>query len=87
MRLQVTGVETLEVVVPVGYRRKRKVIDPAALDKLRGRTFTTEEIKNLFGYARTTALVDTQLARHIEQVDEGKRNLPATNAGARWRVI
>ncbi len=84
MRLQVTGVETLEVVVPRGYRTRKKVIDQAALDRLRGRTFTTEEIKNLFGYARTTALADTQLIRHIEQVDEGT---PATNAGARWRVI
>jgi len=84
MRLQVTGVETLEVVVPRGYNTKKKVIDQAALDKLRGRTFTTEEIKNLFGYATTTALADTQLRHYIEQVDE---DTPATNAGARWRVI
>ncbi len=87
MRLQVTGVESLEVVVPRGYRTKKKVIDPAALDKLRGRDFTTQEVKDLFGYARTTALADTQLRHHIEQVDEGKRTLPATNTGARWRVI
>ncbi|KKN16225.1 hypothetical protein LCGC14_0978180 [marine sediment metagenome] len=86
MRLQVTGVETLEVVVPPGYRKKRKVIDPADLDKLRGRTFTTQEIKDVFGYAKTTALADTQLRDHIEQVED-RRKLPATNAGARWRVI
>ncbi len=87
MRLLVTGVETLEVVVPRGYRTRKKVIDQAALDKLRGRTFTTEELKDLFGYAKTTALCDTQLGRYIEQVDEGKRKPPATNAGARWRVL
>jgi hypothetical protein len=86
MRLRITGVETLEVVVPVGYRRKRKVIDPETLDRMRGRIFTTADLKSLFGYARNTALADTQLARHIEMVDD-KKQVSITASRVRWRVI
>ena len=87
MRLKVTGVETLEVVVPRGFSSKRKVIDPAALDRLRGQTLTSDELRIAFGYAKTTALQDTQLADHIERVDAGKRDPGSHSHRARWRVI
>jgi len=86
MRLEVRGVETIEITDPARLIRRRKHIDLEVLGKLRGQTLTAEELKGRFGYARTTALADTQLARHIELVDD-KRRVSITASRARWRVL
>jgi len=86
MRLEVTGVETIEITDPGRLIRRRKTLDPEVLREMRGQVLTAHELKGLFGYATTTALIDTQLKRHIEAVVTPKRS---TNrrAGVRWRVV
>lgn len=86
MKLKVTGVETIVITDPARLIRHRKHLDPAILQELRGQVLTTDELKGHFGYARTTALADTQLARHIELVDD-KRRVSITASRARWRVL
>lgn len=81
-----TGVETITITDPARLIRHRKQIDPAVLRELKGQVLTADELKGHFGYARTTALSDTQLKRHVEAVVTPKRS---TNrrAGVRWRVL
>lgn len=79
MRLKVTGIETIEITDPGRLIRRRKEIDPQILRELKGQVLTADELKGHFGYARTTALSDTQLKRHVEAV--------IVHRHTRWRVL
>ncbi|MBA7658983.1 hypothetical protein ES703_66946 [subsurface metagenome] len=66
--LKVTGWETIEITDPEALCGRRKKIDKSLLEKLKGQTFPAPVLKQMFGYAQSTWLEDTQLKRHIERV-------------------
>lgn len=68
MRLKVTGVETVEITDPNKLCGHRKRLDKNLLQRLKGQDFTAAELKQMFGYAKNTALCDTQLTHHIASV-------------------
>lgn len=86
MRLKVTGVEAIEITDPGSHMGRRKHIDPGVLQELKGQTLTTEELKGRFGYARTTALCDTQLKHLVEPVNQRKGE-PYSEKRTLWRVL
>ena len=86
MRLKVTGVEEIEITDPNRLCGHRKKLDKSFLQRLKGQDFTAVELKRMFGYAKTTALADTQLRYHLEAVNKKIRN-PYEEKATRWRVI
>jgi len=100
MKLAVKGVEEIEITDPNKVCGTRKKLDPALLKKIRGQDFTSTDLKRMFGYAETTALCDTQLARHVEMAKKLKNPAKKIHWGPehfsmgrsdersiRWRVI
>lgn len=86
MRLRVKGVETVEITDPNRLCGPRKKLDQGLLQRLKGQDFTAVELKRMFGYAKTTALADTQLRNYVEAVNKKIRN-PYEEKATRWRVI
>ena len=86
MRLKVTGVEEIVITDPNRLCGHRKKLDKSLLQRLKGQDFTAVELKRMFGYAKTTALADTQLKHHLEAVNKKIRNLYEEKA-TRWRFI
>jgi len=70
MKLEVKGVETIEITDPNKLCGSRKRLDKELLQKIKGQDFTAKELKHMFGYGRNTALCDTQLASLVEPVSK-----------------
>ncbi|MBA7623237.1 hypothetical protein ES703_30630 [subsurface metagenome] len=68
MKLKVEGVETLEITDPNRLCGTRKKLNQALLREIKGQAFTAAELKQMFGYGKTTALCDTQLAHLVVPV-------------------
>jgi len=85
MRLNVTGVEEIEITDPNRLCGTRKKLDQSLLQKLKGQDFTAKELKSMFGYGMTTSLQDTQLKYLIEPVKKNISSLYAERS-TRWRI-
>lgn len=86
MKLRVDGVETIEVTDPGKVCGHRKHLDQNLLRKLKGQAFTAKELKQMFGYAKVTALCDTQLGDLVEAVD-GNKDEPYAEKSTLWRIL
>jgi len=85
MRLRVAGIEEIEITDPNKLCGTRKKLDQPLLQKLKGQAFTAKELKSMFGYAKMTALQDTQLKHLIEPVNKKTGSLYAEKS-TRWRI-
>jgi len=93
MRLNVAGIEEIVITDPNKLCGTRKKLDKSLLAQLKGQDFTAKELKSMFGYARNTALCDTQLTHYIESVKNiGWKGYPSSisrseEKATRWRVL
>ena len=85
MRLKVTGIEEIVITDPNRLCGHRKKLDKNLLLKLKGQEFTAVQLKQMFGYSKTTALCDTQLADLVEAVNENKAE-PYAEKSTLWRI-
>lgn len=92
MRLKVEGIEEIVITDPNKLCGTRKHLDKGLLLKIKGQDFTAKELKSMFGYAKTTALCDTQLTHYIEPVKNiGWKGHPMSisyveERSTKWRV-
>ncbi len=86
MRLDVAGIEEIVITDPNKLcGRPRKKLDQSRLQRLKGQTFTAQELKCMFGYNVKTSLEDTQLKHLIEPVEKNISS-PYAEKSTRWRI-